>query len=91
MGLGTACADSSERPAFTLQAWISSTVNRLKGRDGVSKQQRSLACHHLPPVSSGLSKQPDFSSTREVRVSLSSLQPDAEAEMTGAACSHLDY
>lgn len=34
MGLGTACADSSERPAFTLQAWISSTVNRLKGRDG---------------------------------------------------------
>lgn len=34
MGLGTACADSSEHPAFTLQAWSSSTVNRLKWRDG---------------------------------------------------------
>lgn len=70
MGLGTVCADSSECPAFTSQAWISSTINRLKRKRWVSKQERFPACYHLPPVSHGLFKQPAFSSPREVRVSL---------------------
>lgn len=34
----------------------------------VNKQQRSPACHHLPLVNHGLSKQPALSSTREVRI-----------------------
>lgn len=46
----------------------------------MSKQQHSLACHHVPPVSHGLSKQTDLSSIRGVRVSLPSLQPDAEMQ-----------